>query len=152
MCSSDLPAALHLGLHDGFQKLRQPAPELVAEKWVGDAPETRGKFILIAFWATWCDPCRGALPLLNQLQEKYRDRLVVIGISNESESDIRGMTEPRIDFYIASDPRHRSATALGVRGMPHALLVDPHGIVRFEGHPGLLDGANLAPLFEAFGG
>jgi len=130
----------------------QRAPELVAEKWVGDAPQTTGKFMLVAFWATWCEPCRSAIPILNQLQEKYRERLVVIGVSDESESNIRNMVEPRIEFSIASDPRHRSATALGVRGLPHAFLVDPHGIVRFEGHPGLLEGANLEALFAVFGG
>jgi thiol-disulfide isomerase/thioredoxin len=131
--------------------LNQPAPEIVAEKWVTDAPETKGKFILIEFWATWSEPCRAFIPLLNQLQEKFRDRLVVIGLSNESDAEIRNMAEPRIEYALACDPQHRSLTAVGVRSIPHSLLIDPQGIVRFEGHPGYLEQLNLAQAFETYG-
>jgi peroxiredoxin len=42
----------------------------------------RGKVVLLDFWATWCLPCRHSIPELVQIQDKYRDKgLVVIGIS-----------------------------------------------------------------------
>ena len=40
----------------------------------------RGKVVILNFWATWCPPCRAEIPDLVALQDKYRDRLVVIGI------------------------------------------------------------------------
>lgn len=42
----------------------------------------RGNIILLDFWATWCPPCRISIPELVNMQEKYRDRgVVILGIS-----------------------------------------------------------------------
>src|SRR5678815_3705457 len=43
----------------------------------------RGKVVLVDCWATWCGPCRAEIPDLVALQEKYRDQLQVIGISQD---------------------------------------------------------------------
>jgi len=40
----------------------------------------KGKVILINFWATWCGPCRVEIPDLMELQDQYRNDLVVLGI------------------------------------------------------------------------
>ncbi len=131
--------------------VNQPAPELAIEKWLTEAPDTQGKFVLVDFWATWCPPCRRAIPYLNELQAKYKDLLVVIGLSSEPEQVIRKMTEPRIDYAIASDTQRRTSKALEVTGIPHALLIDPKGIVRFEGMPHYLTDDGLQGLLDRYG-
>lgn len=115
--------------------LDQAPPEFVVEKWLTQEPDPKGKFVLIDFWATWCPPCRATIPKLNAFQQKYADKLVVIGVSNETEKDVRAMAAPEIKYANAIDTQARMSNALKVEGIPHVIIVDPKGIVRWEGFP-----------------
>ena len=58
---------------------------------------TQGKIIIFDIFATWCPPCKAAASHLSSLQEKYKDKLVIIGvtieddISNEKLKEFREM-------------------------------------------------------------
>ncbi len=51
--------------------------------------QLKGRPTVINFWASWCDPCREEMPLLQSLHETYGDDLVLIGV-NESENSRHG--------------------------------------------------------------
>ncbi|MFI5356569.1 MAG: TlpA family protein disulfide reductase [Opitutales bacterium] len=122
--------------------LGRKAPALVVEKWLTPAPATEGKFVLIDFWATWCGPCRRAIPELNEIHAKLGEQVAVIGISDEPEAKVRAMKSPVIAYAVAIDPAKRMSSQLEIKGIPHVILVDPNGIVRWEGFP-LLEGEEL---------
>lgn len=115
--------------------LNQKAPELVVEKWLTPQPDTKGKFVLLDFWATWCPPCRKTIPELNDFQKKFSDKLIVIGISDEQEADVRKMKEPKVEYALAIDTQGRTKKEVEVKGIPHVMVIDPSGIVRWEGYP-----------------
>ncbi len=124
------------------------APELVVEKWLSEQPETKGKYVLIEFWATWCGPCRRSILVLNEFHRKFKGELVVIGISDEPEADVRRLEDPLVEYYSAIDTQARTKKGLGVFGIPHVVLLEPDGYVVWEGFPLLRDYELTAEIVE----
>jgi cytochrome c biogenesis protein CcmG, thiol:disulfide interchange protein DsbE len=126
--------------------LGKPAPALEPDKWMGDKPSLEGKFVLLSFWATWSVPCRQWITELNALQKKYADKLVVVGVSTESESAIAELSEPRIEYALAIDAKAKLTAAAGITSIPQVLLRDPKGMVLYLGHPGALTEKRLQAI------
>lgn len=127
----------------------QKAPKLVVEKWLTDQPDTKGKFVMIDFWATWCGPCKRAIPEVNKWAEKYKDQMVVIGLSDEPEAKVRSMKSPVIEYYSAIDTQGRFKKIFQVSGIPHVVLIDPQGVVRWQGFPSLAGHQLTEEVLEA---
>ncbi len=113
----------------------KPAPAIKGGKWLGDKPALEGKLVLVAFWAPWSIPCRKYIPELNALQRKFAGKLTVVGVTAESEAEVMDMVEPKIEFASVLDPKFRFGATVGVTSIPYVMLVDPKGIVRYQGHP-----------------
>ncbi|KAB2665604.1 MAG: TlpA family protein disulfide reductase [Verrucomicrobia bacterium] len=122
--------------------LGKKAPALVVEKWLGPEPQREGRWLLVDFWATWCGPCRKAIPELNGFHKTFGDRLVVVGISDETEAIVKRMKSPAMDYFRAIDTKGRTKKAFEVTGIPHVVVIDPDGVVRWEGFP-FLEGHEL---------
>jgi cytochrome c biogenesis protein CcmG, thiol:disulfide interchange protein DsbE len=57
--------------------------------------EYRGKPVVLNFWATWCVPCAAEMPLLNEMQKRYQDRVLFIAVSIDDDD-----SKPQIEPFI----------------------------------------------------
>ena len=94
-----------------------------------DLAQHRGKVVLVDFWASWCEPCRHSFPWLNEMQARYGDRLVVIGVNVDRErTDAdRFLSQVPAHFAVIYDPNGELASQYDVMGMPSSFVFDTSG-------------------------
>ena len=121
----------------------KPLPKLLLESWRGepvDVNNNPGKVMVIDFWATWCGPCRRALPKNVEMAKKYSDQpFVLVGIhdARRGKDRIEEVVGPLNAKYPMAvdvlDPKSKSgssAQACRLKYWPTYLVVDHKGIVR----------------------
>lgn len=118
--------------------LHQKAPPLEVEKWISEKPDLTGRLVLIVFWTTTSPPCLRVIPEFNALHKKLGDKIAIVALSSEKENTVLQMDGPRIEYYSAVDTQARLQNAFGVTTVPHAVLIDATGLVRYLGHPAAL--------------
>jgi len=126
--------------------LGKPGPVLQGTKWIGEKPDLKAKYVLLYFWAPWSVPCRKTIPDLNALQKKFAEKLVVVGLASETQTEIEAMADPRIEFPSGIDVAAKLRTTVGATSVPYAVLLDPKGLVRYQGHPAALSERKLQAI------
>jgi len=129
-----------------FVRDPDPAPEFKFKDFGGkdlNLETSRGKVILLNFWATWCGPCRAEIPELVALQSRYKDRLQIIGlvVDDDDENEIRKVISSEgINYPVAlADPETRFAYG-GIAALPTVFVINADGRV-VQKHVGLFDPA-----------
>lgn len=93
----------------------------------------RGKPVFIDFWATWCGPCRRALPHTQKLAEKYGKEAHILAVNlREDPETVRAfMQQNNYNFTVPMDTTGAVGQAYRVSGIPHFVLIDARGKVQF---------------------
>jgi thiol-disulfide isomerase/thioredoxin len=121
-----------------------PAPEFKLDTLDGkplSLADYQGKVILLNFWATWCGPCRAEIPDLVELQDKYKDRLQIIGlvVDDDDEDAIKKFVEKfRINYPVAIVTDALRNDYGGIPALPTSFVLDGEGRV-VQKHEGLRD-------------
>jgi thiol-disulfide isomerase/thioredoxin len=142
-------------------KVGDLAPQFVRTDLQGrnfDLHATRGKIVLIDFWASWCPPCIIAIPHLNALQKEFGAKgLQVVGVSMDESAAITKTTMQKIPFHypvVLGDAKFGNLYG-GVLGLPLQYLVGGDGkilaILSGEVPPATLDKATAMALAKNTG-
>lgn len=90
---------------------------------------TRGKVVVLDFWATWCAPCLASMPKLDQLARSHPD-VVVIAINLDDPAGARALFEQRhYAMTLVFDEGHTDER-YGVTAIPHTVILDRRGVIR----------------------
>ncbi len=103
--------------------------------------DLKGKVVLVNFWATWCPPCRAEIPDLVKLQDKYRDKLVILGISEDEvePAQVKAFaTEQKMNYPIVMATPELRQIFKGVAALPTTFVLDTEGKIQMR-HVGMLD-------------
>ncbi|RYG05870.1 MAG: TlpA family protein disulfide reductase [Chitinophagaceae bacterium] len=128
------------------------APHLSASKWLKGKPiqgYQRGHVYVLEFWATWCAPCRAAMPHLSKLAREFRREATFIGVdvmepANVTEDQIRRFVDSmgsKLDYSVVMD-KDNSINAAFIHaagqqsfGIPRTIVIDNYGKLAWMGEP-----------------
>lgn len=134
-----IPRVVPTTMHGTFR-----APAFTLQLLDGGSVESaklRGKTVVLAFWATWCEPCREELPSLEKLYDKrWRDDpriafyAVDVGLGGDTPAKGRAYLE-KLGLHLpaAFDRNGELSRKLRTGGvLPVRVVIGPDGVVRFR--------------------
>ncbi|MFT3770515.1 MAG: TlpA disulfide reductase family protein [Minicystis sp.] len=116
------------------------APEITVEPLGGEGPKTLaealGKVVIVDFWASWCGPCKEALPIYRTIADKFPDEVAVIAIDTDEPGSktkaelLAFARESHTKFSIVWDKDGSVLATYRVSGLPTTFILDRSGTVR----------------------
>lgn len=110
-----------------------PAPEYSIPNTNDEArslADHNGKVVLLDFWASWCVPCRKAIPHLKELDETYKDNgleIVSISIDDDKEKWLKAVEEEQMPWSQLLDHKDEVSKEYYINSVPKMYIIDRSG-------------------------
>jgi len=132
------------------------APSLSLRDWIKGNPVQqfeKGQVYVLEFWATWCIPCKSAMPHLSALARQYKGKVTFIGIDiyefkTTSFSKVKSFVDSmgrQMDYNVATEDSNFmvinwiDASGTKDNGIPTSFIVNADGKLAWIGHPSNID-------------
>ncbi len=125
-------------LPDGIIKLEKtPATDFTISDYDGkqySLDQSRGKWVFLHFWASWCGPCRHEMPIIEKLKQQMTGKPIDIVLINTAEDEdtifsFLGSVAPSLHSYM--DRKGELTEQWAPRGLPTTFFIDPRGNRRY---------------------
>ena len=132
--------------HTGLQTVKRSLPSNQASNFtqpdVDGKPvslsDFKGKYVLVDFWASWCQPCRLDNPNVVKAYNEFKDKnFTILGVSLDQNKEAwqKAIQQDGLTWTHVSDLKfweNAAATQYGVQAIPYNVLVDPQGNIIAE--------------------
>jgi cytochrome c biogenesis protein CcmG/thiol:disulfide interchange protein DsbE len=93
--------------------------------------QTRGKVVVLDFWATWCPPCREELPSIEKLREEFAGQVQFFGVNNEDSGTVKTfLKNHKYELPVLMDAKRQVDRQYGVSAIPTMFIIDKQGVIR----------------------
>jgi len=93
--------------------------------------QTRGKVVVLDFWATWCPPCREELPFIEKLRGEFAGQVQFLGINDEDSGTVKDfLRKHTYEMTVLMDGKRQVHRQYGVSSIPTMLIIDKQGVIR----------------------
>lgn len=96
---------------------------------------TRGQWVFLHFWASWCGPCREEMPSIQKLAEAFNDhglRVVLINTAEDEDTIFSFLGEIGMELNSLMDRDGLVTEKFKPRGLPTTILIDREGKVQYQ--------------------
>ena len=99
-----------------------------------DLAQHRGKVVVVTFWASWCGPCRAAIPKIKKFYAAHRDRLTIVSASVDEKKDnwtkaVKQEAMPWAQLWLTGKDMEKAGSAYVINSIPRLVLIAPDGKV-----------------------
>ncbi len=115
----------------------RPAPAASLKLLDGETVELaahKGQDVVVLdFWATWCVPCRQAMPQVERAVKAFRSKgveLYAVNVGESAEEVRRFLEQVKPDITVALDPKGKVARRFGVESFPSLVIIGKDGVVK----------------------
>jgi len=111
----------------------EPAPDSVLERLDGSGTaqlaDFQGQWVLLNFWASWCDPCRTESPAIEKWANDHDGEVKVVGVNTEDLTDDANdfVDEYGLTWEMLRDGDGEFKDSYGIFALPESFLIDPDG-------------------------
>ncbi len=90
----------------------------------------QGSYLLIDFWASWCQPCRQAMPEVQSVVKKYPELKVLgVAVKDKTPQTLAAIQDLGITWPVVADPDALAAQTYGIQSIPAMMLIAPDGTI-----------------------
>lgn len=106
--------------------------------------QTRGKVVILNFWASWCEPCKSEMPHFQTYYEQHRKDIEILAVNYTKKDQIAHVKsfveQYKLTFPILLDETGETSIMYGAFALPATIILDREGNIVHE---------ILGPLDEA---